>query len=85
MRDDLISRQAAIDALNTVYNEWQTQEAYSALEEATSMIEGLPSVQQKQHGVCMSCAIRNICKFRTGLGDYGYCNQWTEEFDEVKR
>lgn len=35
--------------------------------------------QPEPHGVCMDCLMKNVCRFKTGLGDCGYCSQWRGE------
>lgn len=73
---DLIERQAAIDAIYNVYDKYDRT---AKVEEIASAIKWLPSAQPEQHGVCMDCLMKNICRFKTGLGDYGYCSQWRGE------
>ena len=78
---DTISRQDAIDAFDgTKVDETDCTEydiGYNdGIDFAVSKLSVLPSAQPEPHGVCMDCLMKNVCRFKTGLGDYGYCSQW---------
>ena len=66
--DDLISRQAAIDAINELHdkpNAW--------LDLAVDVLEKLPSAQQ----LCRTCFNRPDCPWSNT--DNGYCRKWRGE------
>ena len=80
LMNDLIERQAAINALCKS----GCDSTYCGVSCPDVMaIENLPSAQPEQHGVCRDCTMKNICRYKTGLGDYGYCSQWRgEEYEQ---
>ena len=79
-KDDLISRQAAIDALadyihniDKVYSTGKLS-AYECRDAAESVIEQLPSAQPEIVR-CKDCLMHGVCRFEQGLGLDGYCSQ----------
>ena len=45
----------------------------------TAVRKAFGALETEPHGICMDCLMKNVCKYRTGLGDYGYCSQWRGE------
>lgn len=45
-------------------------------EDVKIIAEAIYNGQSVPHGVCMDCLMKNVCRFKIGLGDYGYCGQW---------
>ena len=83
--DDLISRQAAIDALRTcqtyLFTSYDDDKKIS-LESAEYMIEQLPSAQPDSVHVvrCEHCAHKKNCQWYYYSGDdYGYCSWAVKE------
>lgn len=66
---DLISRQAAIDAMAT----WDWQELYLPIH-FKQLLEELPSVQTEIIR-CKDCVWNRVCRFGQYLGLNGYCSK----------
>lgn len=79
MMDDCISRQRAIDAVNAYLGLSAVSRTIQNMMSIQEILEKLPSAQ---HGVCRDCIMKNVCRYKTGLGDYGYCSQWRGEEHE---
>ena len=82
---DLISRQAAIDALKGLPTWWADGGGYYggaqppmvALldpEDAVSAIDNLPSAQPEIIR-CRDCLMHGVCRFEKAFGLDGYCSQ----------
>ena len=77
--DDLISRQAAIDAIEnafdreTILNRFVRKIAISAVRLLPSV---LPEIVR-----CKDCLMHGSCRFEQGLGLDGYCSQAERRID----
>lgn len=83
--DDLISRQAAIDALEKAkakdpFNRYEKQNI--GLDWGIEAIESLPSAEPEIIR-CKECLMHGVCRFEQGLGLDGYCSQAKRRTDEI--
>ena len=79
---DLIERQAAIDEIDEWIKAFRENGHKESAADACLIQDGiiqLPSAQPEPHGVCRDCIMKNVCRYKTGIGDYGYCSQWKGE------
>lgn len=88
MKNDVISRQAAIDELKDMYRaaeKWReeasddvikarAESCMASLVEMKLRIEKLPSAQPEIIR-CKDCLMHGVCRFEQGLGLDGYCSQ----------
>ena len=62
MKDDTISRQAAIDALHTWFRDGFDEDKWWSSTHVLAAIEGLPSVQQERKWeTCFECPLSHGC------------------------
>ena len=71
---DLISRKAAIDALNECRERTERSEEFAGLKIAVGVMRALPSAQPEIVR-CKDCLMHGVCRFELGLGENGFCSQ----------
>ena len=80
--DDLISRQAAIDAADMAdYPGLSIEDVDKVTGEVVKALKDLPSVQPEVIR-CKDCLMHGVCRFEQGLGLDGYCSQAERRTDE---
>jgi hypothetical protein len=72
---DIIDRE---DAIHAIYHHLPTSgEAGAAM-----MLHEVPSVDVVEVVRCEECVVKDICRYKTGLGDNGFCSQGERRSDE---
>ena len=78
--DDLISRQAAIDAFMEILDRPNHAE-FLFTDEICGVLGSMPSAQT---GIirCKECLMHGVCRFEQGLGLDGFCSKAERRTDE---
>ena len=88
---DLISREAAIDAIGKLSDEiyrtvekgatFPKKEWFDGMAQAEHIVKNLPSTQPEIIR-CKDCLIHGVCSYERGLGENGFCSQAKRRTDE---